>query len=61
MKKQDDMRHKLQNPKVKYFIGDVRNKESIDTRNAWSGLCILRCSFEASTKLWILSYGSNPH
>ncbi|MDE6340292.1 MAG: polysaccharide biosynthesis protein [Muribaculaceae bacterium] len=29
-KKQDDMRHKLQNPKVKYFIGDVRNKESID-------------------------------
>ncbi len=25
------MRHKLQNPKVKYFIGDVRNKESIDT------------------------------
>lgn len=29
-KKQDDMRHKLQNPKVKYYIGDVRNKESVD-------------------------------
>lgn len=29
-KKQDDIRHKLQNPKVKYFIGDVRNKESVD-------------------------------
>lgn len=29
-KKQDDMRHKLQNPKVKFFIGDVRNKESVD-------------------------------
>lgn len=29
-KKQDDMRHRLQNPKVKYFIGDVRNKESVD-------------------------------
>lgn len=29
-KKQDDMRHKLQNPKVKYYIGDVRNRESID-------------------------------
>ena len=29
-KKQDDMRHKLQNPKVKYFIGDVRNKQSVD-------------------------------
>lgn len=29
-KKQDDMRHKLQNPKVKYFIGDVRNRASVD-------------------------------
>lgn len=29
-KKQDDMRHRLQSPKVKYFIGDVRNKESVD-------------------------------
>lgn len=29
-KKQDDMRHKLQNPKVKYYIGDVRNRESVD-------------------------------
>mgnify|MGYP005922758795 CR=1 FL=1 len=24
------MRHRLQSPKVKYFIGDVRNKESVD-------------------------------
>jgi UDP-N-acetylglucosamine 4,6-dehydratase len=29
-KKQDDMRHKLQNPKVKFYIGDVREKGSID-------------------------------
>jgi len=29
-KKQDDMRHALQNPKVKFYIGDVRNKESVD-------------------------------
>jgi len=29
-KKQDDMRHKLQNPKVKFYIGDVRDKRSID-------------------------------
>lgn len=29
-KKQDDMRHSLQNPKVKFFIGDVRNKQSVD-------------------------------
>jgi UDP-glucose 4-epimerase len=29
-KKQDDMRHKLQNKKVKFYIGDVRDKRSID-------------------------------
>lgn len=30
-KKQDDMRHKLQNPKVKFYIGDVRDMRSVDT------------------------------
>lgn len=29
-KKQDDMRHALQNPKVKFYIGDVRNRASVD-------------------------------
>lgn len=29
-KKQDDMRHHLQNPKVKFYIGNVRNKASVD-------------------------------
>ena len=29
-KKQDDMRHQLQNKKVKFYIGDVRDKRSID-------------------------------
>ncbi|MDL2241533.1 polysaccharide biosynthesis protein [Bacteroidales bacterium OttesenSCG-928-L03] len=29
-KKQDDMRHQMQNPKVKFYIGDVRDKRSID-------------------------------
>lgn len=29
-KKQDDMRHRLQNPKVKFYIGDVRNRRSVD-------------------------------
>ncbi|MCM1376921.1 MAG: polysaccharide biosynthesis protein [Clostridium sp.] len=29
-KKQDDMRHRLQNPKVKFYIGDVRNRQSVD-------------------------------
>ena len=29
-KKQDDMRHELQNQKVKFYIGDVRDKCSVD-------------------------------
>jgi len=35
-KKQDDMRHLLNNPKVKFYIGDVRNKHSVD--NAMHGV-----------------------
>lgn len=35
-KKQDDMRHALQNSKVKFYIGDVRDKRSID--NAMIGV-----------------------
>lgn len=29
-KKQDDMRHQFQNPKLKFYIGDVRDKRSVD-------------------------------
>lgn len=29
-KKQDDMRHQLNSPKVRYYIGDVREKRSVD-------------------------------
>lgn len=29
-KKQDDMRHRLKNTKVKFYIGDVRDKRSVD-------------------------------
>lgn len=35
-KKQDDMRHRLQNPKVKFHIGNVRDQRSID--NAMRGV-----------------------
>ena len=35
-KKQDDMRHRLNNPKVKFYIGDVRDKRSVD--NAMRGV-----------------------
>ena len=30
-KKQDDMRQLYNNPKIKYYIGDVRDKRSVDT------------------------------
>lgn len=30
-KKQDDMRHLYQNSKIKFYIGDVREKRSVDT------------------------------
>jgi UDP-N-acetylglucosamine 4,6-dehydratase/5-epimerase len=30
-KKQDDMRQKYNNPKLKFYIGDVRDKESVDS------------------------------
>lgn len=29
-KKQDDMRHRFQDPKIKYYIGNVRDKRSVD-------------------------------
>jgi UDP-glucose 4-epimerase len=29
-KKQDEMRHVIQNPKVKFYIGDVRDRRSVD-------------------------------
>jgi UDP-N-acetylglucosamine 4,6-dehydratase/5-epimerase len=35
-KKQDDIRHRLQNNKVKFYIGDVRDRNSID--NAMDGV-----------------------
>lgn len=35
-KKQDDMRHQYANPKIKFYIGDVRDKRSID--NAMHGV-----------------------
>lgn len=35
-KKQDDMRHQLQNDKVKFYIGDVRDRQSVD--NAIEGV-----------------------
>lgn len=30
-KKQDDMRHELQNPKVKFYIGNIRDRQAVDS------------------------------
>jgi UDP-glucose 4-epimerase len=35
-KKQDDMRHELQSDKLKFYVGDVRDKRSVD--NAMNGV-----------------------
>ena len=50
-KKQDDMRHALQNPKVKFYIGNVRN--------AWGGLCVCCGGVEAGSELRVFSYGGH--
>ena len=33
-KKQDDMRHRLRDPRVRFYIGDVREKRSVDVAMA---------------------------
>lgn len=41
-KKQDDMRHQLQNDKVKFYIGDVRDPQSVDV--AMKGVDYVFCA-----------------
>ncbi len=50
-KKQDDMRHRLQNSKVKFYIGNVRDRQSVD--EAMRGVDYVFCSSstQASTQL----------
>ena len=60
-KKQDDMRHRLQETspelagKVRFFIGDVRNPQSV--RDAWGGLHLPRGGAQAGAFLRILPDG----
>ena len=58
-KKQDDMRRKFQNNKIKYFIGDVRDVRSID--QVMSGFCLPCCCFKTSSLLRVLPYGSSKN
>ncbi len=41
-KKQDDMRHALQSSKVKFYIGNVRDRQSVDRVMAELITCLLR-------------------
>ena len=56
-KKQDDMRHFLQAQrpevahKVKFFIGNVRQRGGGGFCDGWSGLCVRSCCLEAGTEL----------
>ena len=52
------MRHQLQNPKVKFYIGNVRNKTSVDVAMRGCGLCVLGCGLETGSQLRVLSDGA---
>ena len=53
-KKQDDMRHALQNPKVKFYIGNVRDKASVDV-----AMCVRGSSVETGAVMRVFSDGGN--
>lgn len=48
-KKQDDMRHALQNPKIKFYIGDVRDRQSVDNGICQDSLCQIFERFASSS------------
>ena len=50
-KKQEDMRIKYKNDKIKFYIGDVRDYRSIDDAMDGVRLYISCCCFKASTFL----------
>jgi UDP-glucose 4-epimerase len=66
-KKQDDMRHELSSEKIKYYIGDVRDKSSVD--NVMEGVdCIFSaaalkqvpsCEFFPMQAVYTNVYGTN--
>ena len=66
-KKQDDMRHELQakHPehakKVKFYIGDVRNPQSVRDAMPGGGLHLPRRGAQAGAFLRILSHGGRAH
>ena len=54
-KKQDDMRHHLQNPKVKFYIGNVRDRQSVDGAMMGVDYVFSAVRLEAGSQLRVLS------
>lgn len=54
-KKQDEMRHRLNNSKLNFIIGDVRDFESIDSCDGRCRLCILGRGAQTGAFLRVLS------
>ena len=60
-KKQDDMRHEYHDGRIKYYIGDVRNPDSIASRPAGRGLRVPRRGPQAGAVVRVLSGGVGAH
>ena len=60
-KKQEDMRIALNDPKLKFYIGDVRDYDSIHSGDEGRGLHVSRRRAEAGSVLRVLSDGSGAH
>jgi len=49
--KQEEMRLRFQNSRIKFYIGNVRDRSSVDDAMAGGGLCVSRGGFEAGSHL----------
>lgn len=58
-KKQDDMRKKYNNPKIKYFIGDVRDINSVKNAMYNVDFVFHLCCIKASTFVRVFPNGSS--
>ena len=60
-KKQDDMRKRYNDPKLKFYIGDVRDMRSVGACHARRGLLLSRGGAEAGAFVRVLPDGGGAH
>ena len=60
-KKQDDMRKRYNDPKLKFYIGDVRDMRSLGHAMRGRGLRLSRGGAEAGAVVRVLSDGGGAH